>query len=145
MTRKKLTVIEKFKQRTVRNTDTLIINGHHCLDYTGGYSNVGYGWVLDDDNVMKLAHRKSYELHCGSIPEGMLVLHACDRRSCVEPSHLRAGTQKDNAADRKARPKTILTDIQRNEIKLDMDNYNVIARKYNITRSDVKSIKGITK
>ena len=39
----------------------------------------------------------------GEIPEGKLILHLCHRRSCVQPAHLYAGTQKQNTEDRKVR------------------------------------------
>ena len=142
MGRAKLTVSEKFNNRTELNITTPIINGCHCLDWTGGYSGNGYGWVLDDDKKLKLAHRKHYELTCGSIPTGHLVLHTCDRRSCVEPSHLRTGTQRDNAADRKARPKKQLTEKQKEEIIKNQSPINDIARMYSVSRMEIKSIKG---
>jgi hypothetical protein len=51
----------------------------------------------------------SYEVHHGPIPSGLLVLHSCHNRRCVNPKHLRVGTQSDNIkeafeAKRKTQP-----------------------------------------
>jgi len=42
------------------------------------------------------AHRVSYLLYVGAIPDGMLVDHTCHERSCVNPGHLRLATPKQN-------------------------------------------------
>jgi hypothetical protein len=66
----------------------------HCAK--NGYGLIGGGGT---GGGMKLAHRVSYELYVGPIPDGMNVLHKCDTPCCVNPDHLRLGTLSDNMQD----------------------------------------------
>lgn len=59
----------------------------------------GYGQFAITHIRMTMAHRFSYELHYGAIPDGLKVLHSCDTPRCVRPDHLFLGTNADNTAD----------------------------------------------
>ena len=72
-----------------------------CWLWTGTVSSRGkYGtlcWAYGNKPIR--AHRLSWLLHKGPIPNELCVLHHCDNRLCVRPSHLFLGTRKDNYHD----------------------------------------------
>lgn len=47
----------------------------------------------------KLLHRFVYSYYKGPIPEGLIVMHSCDNKRCIEEGHLIAGTHKQNSKD----------------------------------------------
>lgn len=71
-----------------------------CWLWTSAFGDRGYGvfWVGGTKRSV-FAHRYSYELHKGGIPDGQIVMHSCDNPACVNPDHLSTGTYKDNTQD----------------------------------------------
>ncbi len=93
-----------------------------CWLWTGAKSDFGYGFLFNptvNGPINQHAHRASWELHYGPIPEGSCVLHSCDVPGCVRPDHLFLGTLKDNTQDmlRKRRHLVKLTDEQVAELR----------------------------
>lgn len=69
-----------------------------CWEWTAYKTSGGYGgfWTQSGD---KHAHRISYRMYVGPIPDDLVVRHLCHNRTCVNPDHLRVGTQAANIQD----------------------------------------------
>jgi hypothetical protein len=123
----------------------------NCWLWTASRQSFGYGTFMLTKGKFARAHRFSWELHNGPIPEGLFVLHHCDVPWCVNPDHLYLGTNRDNARDRKERgrwkrikphdqwgeknPSAILSDLQVAAMLADLANGGrpvSVARKYGI-------------
>ncbi len=69
--------------------------GDGCWQWTGPERGKGYGGLYHGGESY-YAHRFSWELHNGPIPEGLQIDHLCRNRICVNPGHLRVVTQREN-------------------------------------------------
>lgn len=121
-----------------------------CLEFTGGKSDKGYG-KLNFNGRTQRAHRVSWELTNGPIPDGMFVCHDCDNPPCINPMHLFLGTAVENSRDmvdkhRQAsghrNGRSVLTPEQVMEIR---SNPKIpaarLARKYGVHHSSVKNVR----
>jgi hypothetical protein len=78
--------------------------GPKCWTWSAAVSSNGYGWFrLVSTEAGRNSHRVAWELTKGPIPGGLHVLHRCDNRRCVRPSHLYLGTNADNVRDKVAK------------------------------------------
>lgn len=99
-----------------------------CWEWTGGTYPKGYGYIGIWRQLHR-AYRWAYEELVGPIPCGLSVLHRCDNRTCVNPSHLFLGTSQNNIQDmvdkdRQAKGETI------NNSKLTEKDVTEIRRRY---------------
>ena len=79
------TTFERFNAKVVTDAET------GCWRWTGVRTHDGYGTLFEG-----YAHRVSYELFVGPIPEGLEVDHLCNNRCCVNPEHLEPVTREEN-------------------------------------------------
>jgi hypothetical protein len=112
-----------------------------------------------------LAHRLSWVLAHGA--PAQFVLHHCDNRICVRPSHLYQGTHADNARDKSSRGRVIvyygdehwshrmpdrvlrgerngrakLSDVDSNVIRASTESTSVLVRRYGVCRSTIKRLR----
>lgn len=121
-----------------------------CWEWIGSISVWGYGQFA---TKRLKAHRVSWQLTYGEIPNKLHVLHKCDNPLCVNPDHLFLGTQTDNMNDKVAKDRQLkgeesnlhkLTSQQVNEIRQRYLSGGIsqsqLAREYGMTQQGISKI-----
>lgn len=126
-----------------------------CRVWLGAVNEHGYG-TLSADGMRFKAHRFAWQVAKGPISSETFLLHSCDVPCCVNPDHLRIGTQSENMADayrrgRRARTNYARGDRQGAAVLLEADVRAIrslegsaskaeIARQFGVTRANVSAI-----
>lgn len=155
------------EKRLMDRIDVDVVTG--CWNWNGYKNTRGYGIIAGTINGKRyapvganmLAHRVSWIVHRGDIPDGegahgTVVMHTCDNPSCINPDHLKLGTQADNVADmiEKGRkpPRKVKYGIEHhrsvitNQADIDLicsthGNSKALAEKLGISVSTIKKIR----
>ena len=69
-----------------------------CWNWIKANRGNGYGAIRINKKTYN-THRISWIIHFGQIPNHLCVLHTCDNRKCIKPTHLWLGTKTDNNRD----------------------------------------------
>lgn len=141
------TLLERFNERWVLEPET------GCWLWISRLNKNGYGRFYTESGKIERAHRVSYQLHVGPIPEGLQVRHSyCGNKLCVNPSHLTVGNQEDNERDKKnyliiggeEHYKALLTNAQVAEIRVKYAaggiTQRALAEEYGVSRIQVNRI-----
>jgi hypothetical protein len=129
------------------STDCWLWTGAKQGGRGGKYGAFQLGW-----KIQKRAHRLSFEIANGPIPDGMMVCHVCDVPLCVNPAHLFLGTAKENIDDMDAKNRRVSCKGQRNgaskltteavrNIYLDPRTNREIAQDYNVNSNLISQIR----
>ena len=126
----------------------MVMKTSGCWEWVGPVNDSGYGIISGNR-----AHRVSFEIHYGDIPDGLFVCHKCDNRRCVRPDHLFLGTHSENMLDMvmkgrsgkvgEMNPQAKLSDSDVDEIKRRAESgerHRVIAADFGVSRQHVSSI-----
>ena len=114
-----------------------------CWLWVGGRTSNGYGqmWsgVYSGGHAVPVrAHRASYVIHYGEIPEGKYVCHTCDNRLCVNPAHLWLGTHSDNMLDMRSKGRAVPPPTRYGVVPRKKDGTHIRAK---VTEDDVRAVR----
>lgn len=142
------TIIERFEEKYIPEPNS------GCWLWIGT-TTWGYGLIWEGgkrNQKLLRAHRASWLIHYGPIPDGLFVLHKCDTPSCVNPTHLFLGTQKDNIQDsidkdrhayggKNGQSKLTAKQVETIRFLLSFGHtHSSIAEKYGVARSTISGI-----
>lgn len=140
-------LLERFEEKYIPEPNS------GCWLWTATSVRGGYGMIKSGDKN-HLAHRVSWSLYRGDIPDEMLVCHSCDTPACVNPDHLFLGSQKDNMRDMLSKdrlpsrkgsknPRAKLSESDIDEIRIALKNETKasIASRYGVSPSLIRFIE----
>jgi len=125
---------EEINHELIQRFWSYVTKTRDCWNWNGGLFSNGYGQFRVGTKKVK-AHRFSWIINGGFLPDKYILLHKCDNSRCVRPDHLFLGTHRDNSFDRDRKGRAA-----RNNLKPQKGEKNGAAK---IDEATVKSIRHI--
>ena len=131
-----------------------------CWEWRHSKAREGYGRIKHGRTQEFRAHRVSWELVNGPIPDGLVVCHKCDNPPCCNPNHLFLGTRRDNHRDMLVKGRAKFPPVRRGDnhhkctipdanlpdIKSDARSLREISEQYGVSTKTIWRIKhGLTR
>lgn len=121
-----------------------------CWPWMGFRTSTGYGRTSLLHRTYQ-AHRVSWALAFGPVPDGLHVLHRCDNPPCVNPAHLFVGTHEDNMRDREKKGRCVhprgeqhgcakLTAANVIEIRASSESQTALAARFGVTQAAINYV-----
>lgn len=128
-----------------------------CWEWTLSRTRDGYGRTSIGGHYA--AHRCAYEAQYGPIPSGLVVMHICDNPPCINPSHLKLGSDVDNKRDAKSKGRLTwkkrragvvigerhgrakLTQAEAMEVKYGGGSLKELSEKFSVTKTTIRGIR----
>lgn len=138
------------REAAIIENNSMPVTESGCWWWLGALTEKGYGIAALAGSHVR-AHRLSWLLHRGPIPNGILVCHHCDTPCCVNPDHLFLGTHQDNVRDMDMKgrrhfhdppaPKFKLTHEQLQEIAASRESNRVLGQRYRVGKSTIGDVR----
>lgn len=103
-----------------------VVKGPECWQWTASKIH-GYGRLSHERGTL-YAHRISYEIAYGPIPDGLEIDHKCHNRECSNPEHLRAVTEKQNQENRRGPNRGNTSGVRGVHWRKDCNKWQVLIR-----------------
>ena len=87
-----------YTPKDIARFETFFQKDKGCWDWEGALGGGSYGSFSIKHKSIR-AHRFAYAVYIGELDDDLVIMHTCDNRKCVNPSHLRQDTQKANIID----------------------------------------------
>lgn len=130
-----------------------VIDSSGCHLFMGHRNHDGYGRI-GKGNSLVFVHREVFAQSNPNVEITGVIMHICDTPNCVNPNHLRHGTQADNIADMVAKGRRVtvkgskqhdakLTETDIPVIRMRLHHgatYAVLARDYGVSETAIRNI-----